>query len=460
MSSAFYPLGMSSYNNRLPQGGYETWKGRGVYSNPVGITSGNLRPLTNNDPANDAVYKFGLPRPIKHYRRGTSTPVLLPPDERKNLPLPVDYYYYSDRQVKSSVRDNMVSQLIDTPGRFSVKDNKLKNDASIVKECQTCDGIGLVSSWYPINNLSEKPQLNVTNPLLCCNQQRKARQRVLPANTNLKKNYYTTHSQYLYNRCQTFEQRSFNFVRGIKDPKAFEVIQDYPFVSAAAIKATKPGDPLSYLNLYVANCNPNGEISAAADIDVIQYIAYVLFTKKIITQLQYDEYKKLNLSSIPSFLDFLKTLPEVTLEKSLTIAYEILYNPYNGPLISGPSNPKGCKLVEYKPNNPQFAQQGAVSSSTRNLKLNVTTIERNAAQNIRVRDAAAIDVLSRNTAPFIPFVYKNKAPKCNPGAYIRDGNPKTCFKNTNDIADNKYAAAYSFNTAVNQLSDMTSIVNR
>ena len=58
MSSAFYPLGMNSYNNRLHTGGYETWKGRGVYGNPVGITSGSMRPLTNKDPANDAVYKF------------------------------------------------------------------------------------------------------------------------------------------------------------------------------------------------------------------------------------------------------------------------------------------------------------------------------------------------------------------------------------------------------------------
>jgi hypothetical protein len=44
--------------------------------------------------------------------------------------------------------------------------------------------------------------------------------------------------------------------------------------------------------------------------------------------------------------------------------------------------------VEYKPNNPQFAQQGAVSSSTRILKLNVTTIEKNAAINKRIQKSA------------------------------------------------------------------------
>ena len=75
MSSAFYPLGMKSYNNHLPQGGYKTWKGSGVNKNPIGITAGNIRPLTNNDMGNVFPTGFGLPRPIKHYRKGTVIPV-------------------------------------------------------------------------------------------------------------------------------------------------------------------------------------------------------------------------------------------------------------------------------------------------------------------------------------------------------------------------------------------------
>ena len=46
---------------------------------------------------------------------------------------------------------------------------------------------------------------------------------------------------------------------------------------------------------------------------------------------------------------------------------------------SGPTNPTGCQLTVYKPNNYQYAKQGAVDSSTRNLKLNVDTISTNAA---------------------------------------------------------------------------------
>jgi hypothetical protein len=73
MSTAFYPLGMKSYNNHLPQGGYKTWKGTGVFSNPVGVTASHIRPLTNNDSRNNAPQKFGLPRPLKwQYRKGVS----------------------------------------------------------------------------------------------------------------------------------------------------------------------------------------------------------------------------------------------------------------------------------------------------------------------------------------------------------------------------------------------------
>jgi len=92
-------------------------------------------------------------------------------------------------------------------------------------------------------------------------------------------------------------------------------------------------------------------------------------------------------------------------------------NPFWGLPLSGPSNPVGCQLVVYKPNNYQFAKQGAVDSSTRNLKLNVDTISTNAAsiQNYN------------NTGPFLvdanelyaggnnnnSNLVKNKAPNCN-----------------------------------------------
>ena len=139
MSSAFYPLGMSSFNNRTPQGGYKTWKGKGIFSNPVGITSGSMRPLTNRDPRNNALYAFGTARPIKHYRKGIAIPIPVPipvpdPISIDNIDINLENYdnevtyYYSNRAVSSSVQNYMVAQMQDRPGGFIVKNNTLENN--------------------------------------------------------------------------------------------------------------------------------------------------------------------------------------------------------------------------------------------------------------------------------------------------------------------------------------------
>ena len=148
MSSAFYPLGMNSYNNRLPQGGYKSWKGTGEFSNPTGVTAGNIRPLTNNDPTNSAPQKFGLPRPIQHYRKGITVTSL----DNSN----------DSRQVKSSTGGgSLVKQMIDIPGGFSIKENpsnEISNTEELDKDCKTCQGVGIISDWKPITNLSENPE--------------------------------------------------------------------------------------------------------------------------------------------------------------------------------------------------------------------------------------------------------------------------------------------------------------
>ncbi len=442
MSSAYYPLGMNTYNNRLPQGGYKTWKGRGAFSNPVGITSGNQRPLTNNDPANDAVYKFGLPRPIKLYRRGISIPVPVMKENPQNPGEMVETYYYSNREVKSSVQDKMVAQMQDQPGRFIVKENTITgNENNLEKDCRTCNGVGIVSSWFPINNLTEKPQANVTNPLLCCNQQRKARQRVLPTSTLLKKNYFQTTYMYLFNRCQTFVQREFNFVRnkGMTEQEYLEIVKKYPFLKESALLLSKPGDPLSYLNYYVANCNPNSLIDTTSLVVEINVIVKTLYNKGILDNNDIENYKKIKIGSFGDFEKFILDLPEDKKRVAILAIIDILTNTNNLSLLEGPSNPKGCARVYYKPNNPQYAQQGAVSSSTRILKLNVTTIEKNAASisnnNRSVNNAPNLpNMISNGENVVNPNIYKNKAPRCNPGIYTFNGNPKTCFRNTNDIS--------------------------
>jgi hypothetical protein len=129
--------------------------------------------------------------------------------------------------------------------------------------------------------------------------------RVRPASTLLDKNYYTTTTDYLYNRCQTFEQNQFNYL-------------------SSGTSTVKPGEPLSQNNVYKANCNPNLEIQYATSL----------------------------LPVSPS-------------------------QPISPPHALTPSNPRGCEIVQYKPNNYKYAQQGAVSSSDRLLRLSVETSNKN-----------------------------------------------------------------------------------
>jgi hypothetical protein len=435
MSSAFYPQGMNSWNNRVPQGGYKTWKGSGVFSNPVTNTATHIRPLTNNDPGNVFPTGFGLPRPIKHYRKGTVIPVPIPilvqdPSNPGQYIEQSQINYNINRAVKSSLGSSLgggnggtglISQLIDMPGSFIVKENKLDNETNkIDSECTTCQSVGGVSGWYPINNLTEKPEPNVTNPLLCCNQQRKARKRVLGANTNIKKNYYQTTDMYLYNRCQTFQQRQFNFIHGPIDQTILTLFMSYPFVTAKILEYSKPGDPFSIINYYVAQCNPNFTIETAVEIAFINELSKSLLAAGYITQPIY--LTLLNSTGVRQFINQLQgILTDVQYKLVIEYMYQLAADPYNGSIVSGPSNPKGCAQVIYKPNNPQYAQQGGVSSSTRILKLNVDTISTAAAGVRKLKGANITAQIAGGQAPNVPFIYKFKAPTCQVSTY--SGNP-------------------------------------
>ena len=448
MSSAFYPQGMNSWNNRTAQGGYKTWKGRGVFSNPVGVTATHIRPLTNNDPGNVFPTGFGLPRPIKHFRKGRVIPVYVPltdPSNKLETAEQLQIQYNLNRAVKSSTGvtlgggsggSGLISQMMDGPGQFIVKDNGqtavsnltgvLDSDGNVVEpnridaDCKTCNGIGIVSSWYPINNLTEKPEPIVTNGLLCCNEQRKAINRVLPTSTNVKKNYYQTSGMYLYNRCQTFEQREFNFVSGVVTNPETETE-----LEISAQFGAKPGSPLASANLYVAQCNPNSTIELGGQIALFDSLAKALVERGIINDEELFIFRRLAIANIRDFISkFLDQLPKEKRIKASIALDEISANPYiNSLLYAGPSNPRGCKRVYYKPNNSQFAQQGAVSSSTQILKTNVDTISTNAANIRKLRGAGAATSSSiiGGVSPDVPFIYKFKTPACQAQTYI--GNP-------------------------------------
>jgi hypothetical protein len=406
LGTSFYPVGMGLSINLLNQGGYKTWKGTGINSNPSGVAPGHIRPLTNNDTGNIFPSPFGKARPLKQYRKGRVIPnvdiITLDKDKEGQFIYKNKTYlseteigliqYNLNRSVKSSKGtslggglggNGLLNEMQDKPGSYLVKQNpisEINQSLQLNEDCATCQGIGIVDTYYPNKTyLTENPEPNTENNVLCCNQEKFALKRVIYANTNLPKNYYTTHKQYLQNRCKTFQQRAFNF-ESYNSVNAAEIAASQnPSLTAAMIRASKPGDPLSITNTYFANCQPNAEIVTASEINLISAILDILLKQNAITKEQYDDFISRNQNKFTVLFSYLQNLPHGTRDQALNIFIKFVNNPYYGVPYAGPNNPIGCKLTVYKPNNPQYAQQGAVDSSTRILKLNVTTIEKNAA---------------------------------------------------------------------------------
>ena len=409
MSSAVYPLGMNS----MPASGYNhqstyynkqyiPWKGTGINSFPVGTAAGHIRPLTNKDPGNIFQTGFGLARPIKHYRKGRvipSQPTEGVPNLNVNSPysdvsLNIDenalINYNMNRFVKSSKGTSLgggfggsglLNEMQDKPGAYIVKLNPLNEVDGVTQmqqDCKTCEGVGIVASYKPnLSNLLENPEQNTTNQVLCCNQEKIAKQRVIYASTNLNKNYYTTTKQYLRNRCKTFDQKAFNFL-SYRTNGSNDSNNPY-YYSVDGNNGPKPGGPESLANTYLANCQLNTQLYEGSELAFIYQMLGIMLNENIITQTQVDEFNATGINSLQNFFNWIQGLPESQRGSAIVVFEVFINNPYSGMPPSGPTNPAGCQLTVYKPNNYQFAKQGAVSSSTRLLKLNVDTISTNAA---------------------------------------------------------------------------------
>jgi hypothetical protein len=449
MSSAFYPLGMKS----MPSSGYNhkstyfnkqyiSWKGTGVNSFPVGTAPGHIRPLTNNDPGNVFQTGFGLPRPIKHFRKGRVIPPQ--PIEANNLngvdpnngsiSISINeaalINYNINRFVKSSKGTSLgggfggsglLNDMQDKPGAFIVKINPPTEIDGITQtnsDCKTCEGIGIVASYKPNKTyLTENPEPNTQTSTLCCNEEYKAKRRAMYASTNLKKNYYTTTKQYLQNRCKTYDQKAFNFL-SYKTNLDADVYDANPYyLSVDGKSGPKPGGPLALANTYLANCQPTAQIYDATENALIAQMLGIMLNANILTQSEVNNFNTLGINSIRGFFDWLTGLPENQKVPALKVFTDFISNPYWGMPLSGPSNQAGCQLVVYKPNNYQYAKQGAVDSSTRNLKLNVDTISTNAASIHKYNNTGPqlvnANQLYAGVDPNIANLYKNKAPTCH-----------------------------------------------
>lgn len=451
MSTAFYPTNMRA----MPSGGknfkstyenipYIPWKGTGVFSNPVGTVSSHIRPLTNNDPGN--VFLSGSsqsrtfsnvrvfnPRPIKQFRRGRvipSTPIQPTNPENPAESMEVSLINYNmNRFVKSSDGQSLgggnggrglIDEIQDSPGSYVVHQNPERETNEAIQlnnDCKTCKGVGVVTNYYPNTTyLTDNPEPNTQNRVLCCNAESKARRRVLPASTNLKQNYYTTLQQYRQNRCQTFVQREFNF-------------QTQNPINPSA----KPGSPLALSNTYLANCQPNAEIFDATENAIIGQMLSIMVNQNILTPSESENIQRSNINTIQQFFNYLNTLSQPTQNLAITVFVDFINNPYWGMPLSGPSNPVGCKLVVYKPNNYQFATQGAVESSSRILKLKVDTITTNAASfnNYNANLNTSVPQITNGIPPPNPFILKSKVANCNSPPIYPFQNKKACYYKNN-----------------------------
>lgn len=447
MSSAFYPLGMNS----MPASGYNhsstyynkqyiPWKGTGPNSFPVGTAPGHIRPLTNNDPGNNFPTGFGLPRPIKHYRKGRVIPpqpvegvpnlVINSPTSDTTLNINENglINYNMNRFVKSSTAiplggssssSGLLNDMIGAPGSYTVKLNTPNETDGVTQmnnNCKTCEGFGIVASYKPNNfNLLENPEPNTTNSTWCCNQERNAKQRVIYASTNLKKNYYTTTKQYLQNRCKTYDQKAFNFLSSVTNQ--MPPYNNAYYYSVNGNNGPTPGSPLALANTYLANCQLNTQLYEGSELAFIYQMIGIMLNENIITQTQANEFNATGINSIQGFFNWIQGLPEPQ-RSSANVVFEVfINNPYSGMPPSGPTNPPGCQLTVYKPNNYQYAKQGAVSSSTRMLKLNVNTISTNAASINNYNNTGAqlvtANELYAGDANNYSNLLKNKVPTCN-----------------------------------------------
>ena len=131
--------------------------------------------------------------------------------------------------------------------------------------------------------------------------------------------------------------------------------------------------------------------------------------------------------------NFLKTnkCPTVNLKPSPETAncYEFYPNCAENCDCTGP-----CKnrKVYYKPNNPQYAQQGAVSSSSRIARLKLNTINTFANSFVSTKNygPAVANAYAYSGRPERPFTLKTKTFNCsaNKSLFHKNGNKTICKK--------------------------------
>lgn len=320
------------------------------YKSLSGIAHGNVYPQTNNDPRNNAPYKIsGNARPLKHYRKGTLAPPGITVTSSKTL----------------------ISATMDKPSAYMAR-----TDTCIRKNSQIITNVG------GPNDLTFNPEPVTQTKELCCNAERKSKQMVLPTSTNLKDNYYVSSSQYLRNRCNTYDQKAFNFVSSNFSQQALS------------------------RNAYISDCNANLMVNNNSTLSIMDRLAKILLQKRIITQEEYGEYIVLRIVDLDAFIAFLNTVENreqaiAMVKASLSIV---------GININANTTNR-CKVSIYKPSNEQFAVQGSVPSSAKIHKLHDTTISSSIYRETKTLGQGSLyrGVLNPGYNPRMPFILQFKS---------------------------------------------------
>ena len=398
MSTAVFPQNMRPYgssgythHSTLLSFQYVPWKGSGINANPVALSSGHIRPLTNRDPGNVFLTGFGLPRPLKHYRKGRLVPG--PPGANERIDANLYRFVRSSTNTALGGGNGRPSDILDLPGSVVVLANGTREYG--------CSALPLTTSYSPNKGyLTENPEPTTCNPVWCCNPERKARRRAIYASTNLSKAYYSTHAQYLQNRCLTYDQKAFNF-------RSIRTNEDAAPGTFPTYTTSSTGD------VYFAQCQPNQLLYEGRQSALVVQMLDTMVTANALTSEQQTAFVHTGINSVEGFHTWLCAQPNN--DAALRIFSAMISAPdISSTLFSG----HGCARTIYKPNNPSFAQEGAVASSTQLLQTQVDTLSRNPAKanaytkNNGVKAVACAAAYPLNMQP--PFQNKRICLRANP----------------------------------------------
>ena len=151
-------------------------------NDPIPVTSTNLRPFTNKDLTNDITYRHGMARPLKHYRLGIINAVTIDPSSSD-----VKYLTTNINRYVNSSKSTPLLSLINRPGGVFESTSNVNFASDLVND--------------------ERDDKHLSD---CC-QAEKALRRVRGAPTKIDKTYYQTSQQYRHARCNTINQKSFQY---------------------------------------------------------------------------------------------------------------------------------------------------------------------------------------------------------------------------------------------------------